>query len=588
MPCSNEMEWRRLKRMRKLTIFSLALIPLLQGFIQVKGQVSTRMPASIGSQTEASNMASTYVPIENWVYSAIERLAAAGYVQTAFAGLRPWTRMDFARLIAEAQEQRANSVDDNIDPQIDLLLNDLSHEFARELRSQDGVRNREAGFETVDFRSTSIHGAPLTDGFHSAQTIVNDYGRPYGQGENTYTGFSYRAIYGPFAGYVDVELQQSALAPQPPASSDAAIAAADFTPEAALDPHTDFTRGRLLDAYVSYTTHGNQFSFGKQSLWWGPGKGSTMLMSNNAEPLPMLRYDRVKPFEIPGLGRLLGPIRVQLFVGRLAGQQFTSPKGHVFGQSGVPYNDQPFIHGQKVAIKPSPNLELSVSRTTIFAGEGVPLTAHTVLRSLFSTSTNNDQLDPGDRRVAFDAQYRIPGLRNWLTAYVDTFTDDKLFPLAYPKSTAWTPGIYLTHVPHLSHMDLRFEGYLTPRRVYYPGFYYDNVHYLSGYTNNRQLMGSWIGRESNGFQAWSTWWLSSRSSIQASVRHSTESAQFLHGGNLLDLRVAADIALKQDWQLRAVAQQERWRFPLFSTTNAPTHNQTVTVQLSYRPTPKSF
>ena len=577
-----------MKRTRRLTIFSLALILVLQGFTQIKGQAAAPMHASIGTQTETSNMASTYVPIEDWVYSAVERLAAAGYVQTDFAGLRPWTRMEFARLITEAQEQRANNTDDNVDPQIDLLLKDLSHEFARELLSQDGVRNREAGFETIDFRSTSIHGTPLTDGFHSAQTIVNDYGRPYGQGENTYTGLSYRAVYGSFAAYVDAELQQSALAPQPPASSDKAIASADSTPAAMFGPHTGFTRGRLLDAYISYTTHGNQLSFGKQSLWWGPGKGSTMLFSNNAEPLPMLRYDRVKPFEIPGLVRLLGPIRIQLFVGRLAGQQYTDPRGKILGRAGVPYENQPFIHGEKVAIKPTPNLELSVSRTTIFGGQGVPMTLHTILRSYVSTSTSDGQIDPGDRRVAFDAVYRIPKLRNWLTAYVDSFTDDKLFPVSYPKSSAWTPGIYLTHFPHLAHLDFRVEGLLTPRRIFQPGFYYDNSHYLGGYTNNRQIMGSWIGRESNGFQAWSTWWFSSRSSIQASARHSTESAQFLHGGNLLDLSVAADIALKQDWQLRAVAQEERWRFPLYSVTNAPTHNQTFTIQLSYRPTPKSF
>jgi hypothetical protein len=580
--------WGRFTKMRRLTIFLFSLILLLQWVDQLKAQASGRTSVFLDSQMETSSMASTYVPIESWVYSAIERLAAAGYVQTAFAGLRPWTRMDFARLVTEAQEQREDHVGEGVDPNVDLLLRDLSREFARELRSQEEARNREAGFETIDFRSTGIHGEPLTDGFHSAQTIVNDYGRPYGQGENTYTGFSWRAAYGSLAAYVDAELQQSALAPQPPASSDAAIAAADFTSEAALGPHTGFTRGRVLDAYISWTMHDNQLTFGRQSLWWGPGKGSAMLMSNNADPLTMLRYDRVRPFEIPGPGRLLGPIRVQLFAGRLSGQQFTNPRGQILGQSGVPYKDQPFIHGQKVAIKPTPNIELSVSRTTIFAGLGTPLTTHTVLRSLFSTSTNNDGLDPGDRRVAFDAQYRIPGLRNWLTGYVDTFTDDKLFPLAYPKSTAWSPGVYLAHVPHLSKMDLRFEGYLTPRRVFFPGFYYDNVHYLSGYTNNRQLMGSWIGRESNGFQAWSTWRFSSRSSIQASVRHSTESAQFLRGGNLLDVRFAADIALRQDWQLHAVAQEERWRFPLLSTENNPVHNQTFTIQLSYRPGVKSF
>ena len=38
---------------------------------------------------DTSNMASTYVPIESWIYPAIERLALAGYVQTAFAGCVP-------------------------------------------------------------------------------------------------------------------------------------------------------------------------------------------------------------------------------------------------------------------------------------------------------------------------------------------------------------------------------------------------------------------------------------------------------------------------------------------------------------------
>jgi hypothetical protein len=41
-----------------------------------------------------SELASTYVPLDSWVYSAFERLAAEGYIQTAFLSLRPWTRLD--------------------------------------------------------------------------------------------------------------------------------------------------------------------------------------------------------------------------------------------------------------------------------------------------------------------------------------------------------------------------------------------------------------------------------------------------------------------------------------------------------------
>jgi hypothetical protein len=43
----------------------------------------------------AANMASPYVALDSWVYPDFDRLAALGAVQTAFAGLRPWTRMDW-------------------------------------------------------------------------------------------------------------------------------------------------------------------------------------------------------------------------------------------------------------------------------------------------------------------------------------------------------------------------------------------------------------------------------------------------------------------------------------------------------------
>jgi hypothetical protein len=104
---------------------------------------------------------------------------------------------------------------------------------------------------------------------------------------------------------------------------------------------------------------------------------------------------------------------------------------------------------------------------------------------------------------------------------------------------------------------------------------------LSGYTNERQLLGSWIGRESNGYQLWSTWWISPRSSVQLRARDQSAASAFLRGGALRDLEVSTDLALSPHWQLSAAVQQERWRFPLFS---AGAHsNVTTTIQLSFHP-----
>src|ERR1700730_2528240 len=160
-------------------------------------QAQPHAPADGDAGCQTANMASTYVPIESWTYPAIERLAMAGYIQTAFAGLRPWTRMESARLVAEAQEQEIDhqnvvDSDEAVDEQMNSLIKDLAGEFAGELRQRDGECNRQAAIDSIDWRTRAITGAPLTDGYHFAQTLTNDYGRPYGQGANIYTGVSGR------------------------------------------------------------------------------------------------------------------------------------------------------------------------------------------------------------------------------------------------------------------------------------------------------------------------------------------------------------------------------------------------------------
>lgn len=533
------------------------------------------------ADNEARNsayMGSTYVPTESWIYAAFDRLITAGYAQTAFVGLRPWTRLDCARLVEEAGDLVPADASDHT---AEVLLRSLRTEFARELRRRDGARNREARLESFYLRSSTIAGQPLTDGFHFAETLVNQSGRPFGEGANLYTGASVRATAGPFAAYIHAEIQRVPSAPVTPGSAAQSIAAADFTPVAAAPPVSGFTYGRLLEANVSFTLRNNQFTFGRQSLWWGPGRSGPTLFSTNAEPIDMLRYDRVEPFTIPGPLRLLGPIRIQLLAGRLSGHQFTHASNTTFGTAGMALRNQPLIHAEKVSFHPTPNFEFSVSRSTILGGTGSPITARSVLRSYFSASTAAEQGDPGDRRVAVDAQYRLPGLRRCAAVYVDTFADDEPFPVTYPTESSWQPGVFLTCVPHLPHLTLRAEGLLTPHRDVLPGFFYFNVHYLSGYTNNHQLIGSWIGREGQGAQAWATWWISPRSFIEANVRTMNVSPEFLRGGTLRDFAASANLALTSEWQLRIDAQAERTRFPLLS--DGVRHNVTATVQITYRP-----
>src|SRR5256885_8934033 len=50
-------------------------------------------------------MGSSNVPWDSWMYPGIERLIALGYIKSGYLGIRPWTRLECARMIEEAKQQ---------------------------------------------------------------------------------------------------------------------------------------------------------------------------------------------------------------------------------------------------------------------------------------------------------------------------------------------------------------------------------------------------------------------------------------------------------------------------------------------------
>ncbi len=537
------------------------------------------------SRRQPKNMGSPYVPLDSWVYPALERLSALGYAPSTFWGLRPWTRLECARLVNEAEDGLRNQ---EAHPEVSRLYRALKEEFSGELGMLDGRDNRRMRLESLYTRFTGITGEPLSDGYHFGQTIVNDYGRPYAEGPNVVTGFSGWAAAGPFTAYVRGEYQH---APSAPALSDQArrvIAAVDFLPfqpPAVQVPAVN--QFRLLDAYVAMSLENWQVSFGKQSLWWGPGQGGPMMFSNNADPANMFRVNRVTPLKLPGILGWLGPMRTEFFLGQLAGYEFIlSPSGLV-GQFGHSLASQPFIHGQKISFKPTPNFEFSVSRTTIYGGPGFPLTWHTLGRSLLATTNERAGAPnkPGDRRSGVDFTYRIPKLRKWLTFYGDGFTDDEFSPIGYFDRSVWHAGIYMPQIPRLHKLDFRAEGVYTDNPLgggLGHGFYYFNGTWRSGYRNRGSLIGSWIGREGQGAQAWATYHFDPKSFIQLNFRHQKVSQEFISGGGTLtDLGVRADLWVRSTVSVSSFVQYEKWTFPVI--TSGPKSNVTTSVQVTFWP-----
>ena len=512
-----------------------------------------------------ANHGSPYVPLDSWIYPALDRLAAMGLIDSGFAGMKPWTRNECVLLLNEAGDKISGAGLGG--EQAEKIYGLLEHEF-RDEREGLGGTTPSARLESVYTRVMGISGPPLTDGYHFGQTIINDFGRPYAEGVNSVEGISGWATAGRWVGYIRAEYQHSPSAPPLSGPARQAISAVDVVPESPTTLIPAVNRVQLLDAYVGLNTQNWEVTFGRQSLWWGPGDGGPMMFSDNAAPINMFRVNRVQPFKLPWILGWLGPIRTEVFIGQLTGQEFLFNPSGLMGQSGQPLNPQPFIHGQMFSFKPTPNFEFAVFRTTDYGGPGYPLTLHTLVRSLFTTGNENPggASKPGDRRSGVNFSYRLPALRKWVTFYGDGFTDDEFSPIAYADRSVWHAGIYLPQFPRINKLDLRVEGVYTNNPLggkICCGFFYWNATWRSGYTNGGNLIGSWVGRDGQGAQAWSNYWFTPRNKIQVSFRHQKVGQDFIPGGGTLtDVGLRVDLWTNRNLGISTNMQYETWFFPV--------------------------
>jgi Capsule assembly protein Wzi len=515
-----------------------------------------------------SKYGQVYVPLDSWVYPAFERLFSLGYADSAYLGMRPWTRTSCLQIL---QETYPNLQDAPQDEEAWSIFQALATEFG----ADSGQTTPQAELSNVYTRSMYIKGRPINDSFHFGQTLINDYGRPYQQGFNAIDGFTARA-----EGYhlsLDVrgEYQHVPGRGAYPESVQALIANVDNTPLVAPETVPQTNVFRLLNANLGVTVANHEISVGKTEDWWGPTQAGSMALSNNAEPIYGLRINRVTPLRVPLLSDVLGPFRYEGLFGSLKGHRY--PKA-------------PWIQAQKFSFKPSRNLEFGFSRVVVFAGEGhVPLTFGSFWNSF--TSFSNVSLaqklgrnDPGSRHSSFDFTWRLPWMEKWLTLYSDSIVHDDVSPLAAPRRAAVNPGLYLSHIPGLPHVDLRGEAVSTDPVSSTQGgsFIYYEFEYVDGYTNKNNLLGSWIGREGKGGQVWLTDWLSPKEYLQLGYRNAKVSKNFIPGGTTQnDFNIKAVLRLRDNLELNAFGQAEFWKVPVLA--KGPEHDFTGSVQITYYP-----
>lgn len=521
------------------------------------------------------NMGTTFVELDSWVYPAFDRLAGLGYVHTSIAGQRPWTRMQCARLIEEASERLRQG--EIAGDGASALVARLRGEFSYEMGLLDGGRNMTANLESLYVRAVSISGPDLTDGYHFGQTVSYDFGRPFQRGTNGQAGGAFRAEIGPIAVYVRAEYQHAPEAPAPSSAVRTFIAQTDGVPEPPDVPVNAINRPRLLDAYLGVNVDNWQILVGKQSLSWGPGLGGSLLWSNNSPPVDMVRLVNSEPYRLPGFLKYLGPVTLDQFIGRLEGGTF------------IPH---PFIYGNKISLKPLPNLEFGFGRTATIGGQGGdPLTPGNFVDSFFGRTSSHSLGGsvPGDNHVNVDWTFNVPRVRDYLVFYGDWYSDDDPIPFQAPSRSAFRPGLYVTHFPGITKLDLHIE--VADTQTAYDGkgvantghLNYFNFVYRDGYTNDGFLIGNVVGRMGRAYQAWMTYWLSPRDTLQLMYKKSSVANAFVPGGGAWqDFGLKNEFYLKSGFYLKSQIQYEDIsHFPILFT--GAQHNVTGILEFGFSP-----
>jgi hypothetical protein len=221
---------------------------------------------------------------------------------------------------------------------------------------------------------------------------------------------------------------------------------------------------------------------GRDSQWWGPGHHGALLLSNNAEPLTMIKFTGPGPQVLPWILKYLGPFQYNIFVSQLEKDRSDHPR--------------PYFWGMRFDFKPHRSIEIGLERTALLGGQGRPTDAGTWLNSLFG-SHEQDAENPGDQLFSMDVKLTLPFTWQPMQFYWERAGEEGRQENArLPYKIANIYGLYLPSLFGFERIDLRAE-YAETEVNEQPYVWYTHGVYTAGYTYQGMIMGHHMGTESN-------------------------------------------------------------------------------------------
>jgi len=246
---------------------------------------------------------------------------------------------------------------------------------------------------------------------------------------------------------------------------------------------------RLDESYISSSLGNWKFTVGKQSRWWGPSWDGSLILSNNARPIPSLSVENIssKAFDNKWL-HWLGSNKLHMFIGQLESDR------------AVP--DAKLI-GTRFTFKPFNPLEVGLSRV-------IQLKNLDRFGEAFLGKYDEGRSVTGNSAASIDFRWNLPVgsvTRNNFVLYGELYGEDRKY-YVYPTAQSHMLGLessgLTTKLSGTWRTYLEYANTFSDHHVKGGGqanITYDNPSFPDGYRYLNTSMGHSIDADSNSLSA---------------------------------------------------------------------------------------
>jgi hypothetical protein len=410
------------------------------------------------------------VPVRHWSYDAVEKLAITGLCDISSIGFKPVSRVRMAYIIKDIIDRSA-AYEEDLDwherEYLETLIDNLIDEFREELVTigVDVVSVRDSGPKKNIFKAPELSVEKFYTNLETVRPIFENK-----QGWQLKDGLNIRAKINAWA----------------KAANYFAVSLTPGIRYAHKDKDTDID---FEDAHIRFSRpgHNMELAIGRSSMWWGPGFHGSLLMTDNAFPLDMVRWNNVYPFRLPGW-----PLRK---IGRFNAQMFTS---RLEENRAIPHA---FVSGWRLDYTPCGFLKFGFGHILMHGGKGVKKLGFadywSSLSLVFSPAGGGEETEnhiiSGDIQLFIKRLDRFLPIATGAKIYTEWGGEDEAGNV--PTDLATVTGIYLTDLLKIAGFDGKIE-YARFDQIWYTHF-----KYASGYTHRGNFIGHSLGGDSEEITA---------------------------------------------------------------------------------------